>query len=140
MCIIIDTNRCADFANATPDMQPVREWVEKRRGSVVYSDYPQIYDEYRKIPTFLELLKRMRRDYKAKMIPQDKVKDAWKELDKSTLKSNDAHIIALGIAGRSKLLATKDQKLAEDFKNEIPKGKVYKTKRNKDLLRPDTCP
>ena len=42
MCMILDSNRWADFLNRKEDMEPIHKWLEKQNGKLVYSNYEPI--------------------------------------------------------------------------------------------------
>ena len=139
MCIILDTNLYRDFNNLdNEDMQPVRDWIDRKNGKIAYSPVGKIKQELEKSKNMIGKFRRYKRDKKLIEFPKEKVEKAKKRL--KCLTSDDPDIIALAQISKVKVLATKDKNLQQDFKRFIKKGKIYQTKDHKDLLRQDTCP
>ena len=126
MCIILDANLFSEYLQNTPDMAPVRQWLEgskRRRGKLAYS--------------FRDKLVELRRAGLLKEIPTAKVAEEEDKLP--DLKSDDPHVVALAVAGRVSVLVSKDQALHQDFKGVVKGGKVYQTAKHRRLLTPDLC-
>ncbi len=87
-------------------------------------------------------------DGRLRRICDHKVEVEEAKLPRNMLLSNDAHVIALAIAGRARLLYSKDRKLGIDFKNpkllSKPRGRLLPTanteraRRDRDRLLRDT--
>ena len=141
MCMLIDSNIWGEFFKKTKDSQPIHNWINKG-GKLVYSDHNQIKKEMgrvKKILKFIQSRKQAGLD-PLKIISKDQVEEEIKIIKKTyPLKSDDPHILALARAGGATLLYSKDEKLNTDFKK-IIKGKIYKNKKNKNLLTQNTCP
>ena len=138
MCIILDTNLYRDFNNLdNEDMQPVRDWIDRKNGKIAYSPVGKIKQELEKSKNMIGKFRRYKRDKKLIEFSKEEVEQAKKGL--KGLTSDDPGIIALAQISSVKLLATRDKNLQGDFKK-IIKGKVYQTKKHKHLLRKDTCP
>lgn len=140
MCIILDANLFTDYMKKTPDMQPVRRWLEcargsRRRGKLAYSPTDKFRAEIQKHP-FRTKLVELRRAGLLKEIPAAEVEEA--EGDLPPLKSDDSHIVALAVAGKVSVLVSRDQDLHDDFKK-LAGGKVYQKATHKHLLKPDLC-
>lgn len=140
MCIILDTNLYTDYVRKSPDMKPVRRWLEgtrksSRRGKLAYSPTPKFEAEIRKHP-FKRKLTELSRAGLLKVIPVPKVREA--EMDLPPLKSDDPHIVALAIAGNVSVLVSNDKDLHEDFK-QVARGKVYQNATHRHLLTADLC-
>ena len=127
-------------------MQPVWRWLEgaqetrrrgkaTRRGKLAYSPTEKFNDEVKKHP-FKTKLFELRRAGLLKVVPAAEVKEAEDALP--PLKSDDAHIVALAVAGKVSVLVSRDKNLHADFKN-LARGKVYQTAKHKRLLKPDLC-
>lgn len=122
MCIILDANLFSEYLQNTPDMVPVRQWLEgntrtRKRGKLAYS------------PTAKFRAEVGRHRFRRKLV----------ELRRAgLLKSDDPHIVALAVAGRVSVLVSRDQALHEDFKR-VTGGKVYQTAMHRRLLTPDLC-
>lgn len=141
MCIILDANLFTDFMNKTPDMQPIWRWLEgvrgsQRRGKLAYSPTDKFKAEVGKHPRFETNLVELYRAGLLKVVPAAEVKEAEDTLP--PLKSDDAHIVALAVAGKVSVLVSRDKNLHADFKN-LARGKVYQTAKHKRLLKPDLC-
>ncbi len=137
MCIIIDANIAPKiFSNPYQvNFRPIFDWCEKRDGCIVYGG---------KLKTELfqcDITKRFLKTYfdagRAFEEKDEVIKNEEDKLDKSKIKSNDSHIIALARVTKVILLCTKDEKLIKDFKNKDlinPIGKIYKNKNHRRLL------
>lgn len=142
MCIILDANCFSKLVDHTnDDMKPVRDWLEKRNGRIIYSDTHKFKQEWQgrektyllNIWGFVGKLKRVDR--------QQVEAEANRLKSTRTLNSNDEHIIALARVTEVKVLVSDDKKLHKDFKNRnLVGGKVYQQARHRHLLRSDMCP
>ncbi len=143
MCIIIDSCRMGDFLNPKhQDSAPIREWL-KAGGRMVYSISGGFSDEIGNSPSYKERLTVYSNSGRAHLIPGELFADDEKKLKKIGIRSNDPHVLALARFTRTRLLYTNDPKLIKDFKDrnflKDPRGKVYKTAKNSDLLTQNTC-
>ena len=137
MCMILDSNRWIDFSNQKEDMKPIRKWLEKQNGKLVYSNYEPIQKELNYLKN--NNLKAYYEAGKALFIPNEEVEKKVEEIkNKYQLRSNDIHILGLAKASNAKVLCTKDRKLHQDFKD-IIRGKIYQNKKHQHLLTPDLC-
>ncbi len=141
--MILDKNCWGIFLKKTSDMKPIYQWLEKRKGKLVYSDLKKILidgGESKKMTIFINERSRVGQ---TKCIDSSKVEEAITEIKESntTLKSNDIHIFGLAKASNTKLLCSNDQKLQKDFKKIIRNGSIYKSaKHHQHLLTKDVCP
>lgn len=142
MCIIVDANRLGVFLREPPDedMQPVHNWLNKG-GKLIYSTGGRFAKEIRGNQ------RQRLEDYytagKARLIPEVKVNETLRHVQKKLLKSDDEHVIALALAAQVDLLCTDDRNLMQDFKNKQimgRQGQIYTKSSHKRLLRPDRCP
>lgn len=140
MCIILDVNSIGKFKNPDDeDMEPVRDWLERKNGKIVYSYTEQFNKEWDEGGGY-QLRRNLQRRDKFKEIPAQDVQEKADELE-GQIESDDPHIIALAIIAEVKVLASNDRRLHEDFKNRnLVGGKVYQTKSHSRLLTRDTCP
>ena len=144
MCIIIDTNLYGEFGKEY--MKPLRQWIEKRGGKIVYSWAGDIGRELNAHGSMKERLGRYLQAGRAKLIPKKEVEREKEVVDGLDLQSNDPYIIALARVSNTLLLTSKDSALCEDFKDKkiIERGgKIYKARshsKQKRLLSRDTCP
>ncbi len=138
MCLILDADRFSQFLDpGNRDMKPVREWIRKQNGKIVYAPTQKIQKELKWHKPMNKRFSEYRQAGRIKIFDKEKVN---KEEAKLTgLLSNDKHIIALAIVSGVKLLVGGDQNLQADFKR-IVRGKIYKNRSHKRLLRRDTCP
>ena len=146
MCIIVDANRLGQFLADSPDEDsaPIHKWLNRRNapGTLVYSTDGSFKKEVgrevrRKLAEYV-------RAGKARQIPAKRfVRHEQRLRSGGELLSNDAHILALAIESRARLLYTGDKDLMEDFTNphliSKPKGKVYSGARNVNLLKRSAC-
>ena len=148
MCVIVDTSVLDKFINKENIFNPIWNWVENKRGKIVYTDTDKFKQEWElgsrtKKGKFWGLISTS----KLKRVTAKKVLDKQREIDnnpqKYTLESNDQHIIALALVSRAKVLVSDkngDKKLFEDFKRVVAQGKVYTRGDHDDLLKKDICP
>ena len=140
MCAILDANMFGKYNDPNDtDMKPVKKWIEEDGGRFVYSPTDKLKKELNKSPNIAKLFA-LYRDKQVTYFDKDEVEAAEKRL--KGLASNDFHIIALAQVASVKLLISGDEYLHKDFTNNkfIKKGKVYRYKTHKHLLRDDTCP
>ena len=137
MCVILDTNMYGRFLNQKDaDMEPVRDWMNKH-GKIAYSPTSKMKKELGKFPKMGNKFREYSRASKLKLIDKDKVDATARTLN--SLRSNDSHIVALAVCGNVKVLVSEDRMLHRDFKEKTG-GKVYQNKKQKHLLKKDTCP
>ena len=138
MCIILDADCYSRFRNLdNEDMEPVRKWLDNRNGKIIYSNTRKFKKEWEKGGMDRWVIERKRAG-QLKLAPPG-VEEKETEL-KGKVRSNDAHIIALALIAKVKVLVSHDIELGKDFKNYVVQGKVYKTKKHKRLLKNDLCP
>ena len=144
MCIIIDTNLYGEFGKEY--MEPLRRWIEKRGGKIVYSLAGDIGRELNAHGRMKKRLERYSQAGKAKLIPEEEVEEEKEIVEGLRLQSNDPYIIALARVSNTRLLTSEDAALCKDFKDKkiIERGgKIYKARshsKQKRLLSRDTCP
>lgn len=149
MCIVIDINTLACVFNDTcqkqEDFRPVREWVNKGRGFIVFGG-TRYKQELSKAYHYLRLIRQMKDSGHAIAIRDDVVDTAEigvMERTKET-KCNDQHIIALLGTSRCPLFCSGDSRSYKYItdKSLYPKGmtkvRIYSSKRNEGLLKPMT--
>lgn len=142
MCIIVDANSIGGVLGdpADPDGAPVRRWIERGRGRIVYSTEGRFGSEI--VGRAKAKLQEYHRAGKARFVPYDEFRETEiRLLEDWRLRSNDSHVIALAKAERVRLLYTRDAALMNDFKDKriIKKGKVYSGRRNRSLLDRSSC-
>ena len=146
MCVIIDNSIVGDFIKNNKNTVPLKEWLDQGEGKLIIPPSgTDLHKEYKR-KFNRKFVRGILKGYRDKGVAitisasaAEEVKNLSDDL-KTQLKSNDSHIIALAIVSRAKLLASNDEKLGEDFKKHISKGKVYKYAMHESLLNQNTCP
>ena len=144
MCIIVDANRLGNVLAepADEDAAPIREWLNRKGGSIFYSTDGKFANELGKKSKIQ--LQNYSRAGKAKLFSASKFEQDLRDLQaQGGLRSNDPHILALARASGARLLYTGDQNLIKDFKDgrfiDNPRGKIYSGAANANLLTRSTC-
>ena len=144
MCIIVDANCLGEFLSdpATENAAPIRNWMTKRGGLIVYSTGGAFETEVghrqrRRLDIYV-------RAGQARVVPASQFAADERALRARTdRRSNDPHVLALARATGVRLLYTNDDDLVEDFKNkkfiDQPRGKVYSSAANARLLARAAC-
>lgn len=139
MCLILDANKYSDYLDPTKeDMDPVRDWIEKKNGRIAYAPTEKMEQELNNHREMYKQMNRYGRRGKIKIWDKDEVAQKAEEL--SDLQSDDPDIIALAQVANVKLLVSSDKALGKDFKRKIRKGKVYKKREHRHLLDHNICP
>jgi hypothetical protein len=149
MCIVIDINTLPSVFNETckkqEDFKPVREWVNKGLGFVVYGGTrykKELSSTYR----YLRLIRQMKDSGHAVAIRDDVVDAAETCVLGQTTRTtcDDQHIIALLGTSRCPLFCSDDTRSYKYIKDKglYPKGmvkvRIYSSKKNQQLLKPMT--
>ena len=144
MCIIVDTNKLGDLLAdpVSENSAPIREWLNRGKGSIVYSTDGRFATEVRgraraRLADYV-------RAGRAKLIPGSRFADDERNLKtRANLRSDDPHVLALARAAGVRLLYTADSDLISDFKDrrviDHPRGKVYSGAHNAALLTRSAC-
>ena len=91
MCIILDVNCIGKFNNtADEDMEPIRQWLERKNGRIAYSDAEKFRREWESGGGY-ELRRELERRGKLKSVPAPDVEAKQNELE-GRMESNDVHI------------------------------------------------
>ena len=138
MCIVLDANCFSQYVRQTEDMKPVRRWVNKGSGKLVYAASGRYADEIQKAEGMRRLMLEYSRGGRSKQIQSEEIERERASLPED-LRSNDSHIIALGKASGARLLISLDQRLGEDWGEHITRGRVYKRKEHASLLKKTIC-
>ena len=143
MCIIVDANRLGKLLAEPPDEDavPIRQWLEDG-GILVYSTSGKFARELG--AKARRQLANYGRAGRARLIAAERFADEERRLQQDEqLKSDDPHVLALALASGARLLYTGDKRLVADFKDakliSKPRGRVYSSAANADLLSPTTC-
>ena len=144
MCIIVDANRLGAFLSdpANEDAAPIRDWLDRRGGRIVYSTGGSFATEVGR-GTRAKLLAYVQAG-KAQLVSADRFVEDERGLSaRADLRSDDPHVLALARWSRVRLLYTGDSDLIADFKNKRlvdgPRGRVYSSAANADLLTRAAC-
>ncbi len=154
MCVIVDTNTLSKLRDPRDEnLEPVRKWLAKKNGKIVYSNTEKFSTEWKKAG--MELWVRERSRANQLRLVTEGVQEKENEL-KGKIKSDDEHIIALALVAKVEVLvsysegprhggrrsgAIGDRKLFDDFREKnLVGGKVYTRKEHKRMLTKDTCP
>ena len=154
MCVIIDTNQLVKYVDQKDEgLKLLRQQIEKNKIKLIFPNLgSSLRSEYKKYRKFEKLSSEYRNQKWVKIVPEKKIKQARCNLRaqerrrKISFQSNrqDFSILVLAKASGTKLLASNDQKLGEDFTNsKIIGGKVYKDnnpRRLRSLLNKNRCP
>ena len=102
MCVILDTNTFGLFRDPkNEEFEPVRKWLDKQNGRIVYSNSEKYKTEWRK-GGMENWVKERSRAGQYRLI-SDGVEEKEKEL-KGKIQSDDEHIIALALIANVKVL------------------------------------
>lgn len=143
MCIIIDANVLGKFLSepGNEDCDPIYRWL-KNGGRIVYSSGSQFGNEIG--ASAKSKLSELAGKGSAVLIDAREFQEIEANVRKDGFcKSKDFHILALARFTRTRVLYTKDKNLIQDFKNkkfiDNPRGRIYSTKSNTDLLNRSIC-
>lgn len=143
MCIVVDT--CAlpsVFEARSKDhlhYRPVLSWVVAGRGKVVYGG-TKYRRELRRASKYHSLLAELKREGKVVEILDSDVDSHEKLLSRKEPKFNDAHIAAIVIVSRCKLVCTNDTKavpyltMTSLYPRPVRRPKVYSYSERRTLL------
>lgn len=149
MCIVIDANAVSSvFLESVcdhDDFAPVLQWIIEGRGKIVIGGKTYNEEVFVRMSKYIGLFTELQRSNKIVKIDDDVVDDVEKSLVEShpDEKIQDAHLIAIIISSKCRLICTKDGRSFESIKNPkyyphgVTKPSLYTSKRNKDLLCED---
>src|SRR5258707_55178 len=141
MCLIVDANAAAGFL-VLPSA--IRKWLLGERGEPRLVAAGLLLKELVKLTEVRQLLLQLEKAGRLRSVPAEKLRREEARLRTArSCKSNDIHVLALGIASGARTLATFDRALTSDFRNpkiiNKPRGSVYnKPKAHAHLLRHTT--
>ncbi|WP_419941422.1 hypothetical protein [Candidatus Palauibacter sp.] len=153
MCAILDADVAGEVfgAKRTPAGRQFFEWLETPGARLVVGG--KLYRELVRNVAFERWVVTALADGRARREPAPKVDERAAALEgNASLKSNDAHVIALADIGGARILYSVDGDLRDDFTNATllsnPRGKLYPTgespnadrHRHRLLGRTDLCP
>lgn len=147
MCIVIDTNTLASVLNQSVsdhrEFRPVREWIYDKTGMIILGG-SRYRKELLRTGRYIQVLNELSKVGKTLVLDRDLVD---READRITRKvddndCNDAHIIAIIVVSKCRLVCTKDKKSHRFLfdKRLYPSGvdrpALYSGRRNANLLLP----
>ncbi len=145
MCIVIDMNVIPSlFSSSAEDhdeFKPILTWITHDSGKIIYGG-KKYKQELSKLKKFLRFFSHLKRAGKVIEINDEQVDQYQEELEKKITHRDfdDAHIVAILVVSRCRLVATKEKRAIPFFKNielypsKIKKPKIYTGNRNTDLL------
>jgi hypothetical protein len=148
MCVVIDTNKAADFCRQErPYLKTLLNWVNS--GGRIASG-GRLEAELFRVQAMKGLLLEWSRSGKLIRISPDRITNR-EVLVRDYCASDDPHVVALAIESRASIVVTGDMNLIKDLKNTGLMGsrrKIYKEdsanpesiKRHQALLRRSDCP
>lgn len=128
---IIDASLFGWYANDAPTQSAValRNWINDGHGVVAYAREEQFGKELKKCRKMYSLFEDYRRDGRAFLVSQEKIRQAEDQIEGREIKSDDLHVLLLALASKALVLCTDDGGLGVDFKNEDLLPKVGRKKR-----------
>lgn len=148
MCVVIDTNKAADFCKQDrPYLKVLLEWVNSG-GRIASGGH--LENELYKVQAMRVLLLEWFRSGKLIRVPAQRITER-EALVRKRCVSNDPHVIALVIESKASIVVTGDRKLIQDLKNSKLMGarrKIYKEhptnpsiiSNHRILLKRSDCP
>ncbi len=145
MCIVIDTCVISSVLNPHSvdhrEFRPVLEWISSGPGKMVYGG-TKYKRELSNLKRYLGLISEWRRAGKCRILRDDLVDQEEARIHEESQDPDfdDAHILAILIVGRIRLVCTKDDRSIRKLKNKNlhpPKfrgPKFYTSARNVSLL------
>jgi hypothetical protein len=139
MCLILDSDIVHKvFPRPSGDFAPIHQALLNGGAKCVYGG--ELTQEYKQIEWFRRILLRLDQQGIAKQFPSSEVDVQTLKLRQGGLcKSNDAHILALAIVSKARLLCSEDGNLGDDFTNPLilskPRGSIYKRADHAHLIR-----
>jgi len=137
MCIIIDANRAAAFANADPSAAPIAAWLKKPQARLAIGG-SKLAREYRAVAKFVAVLAALDTAGRVRRYKDQDVNDAQDIVQlEANLTSDDPHIIALARVSGARVLYSLDVALHQDFRSPSllrPRGRVYQNAGHAHLL------
>jgi hypothetical protein len=148
MCVVIDTNKAADFCKQErPYLKALLNWINSG-GRVASGGRLEV--ELFKVQAMKGLLLEWSRSGKLIKISSDKITNR-EAVVRDDCTSDDPHVVALAIESRASIVVTSDVNLIKDLKNVALMGsrrRIYKEnganpeviKSHRALLRRSDCP
>jgi predicted nucleic acid-binding protein len=145
MCLIVDSNAIPVVFNKSnqehQDFEPILNWIINGNGKIVYGG-KKIRDEYKKLVSYLRILKYLEDKRKIVRLNDDEVdkKQIEQEKIEKSRAFNDSHIVAMVIISKVRIVCTNDTKSLKYVKDSkfYPKDvkipKIYSKAKHKDLL------
>ena len=151
MCVILDNDRAFEvFGDRRPPAgAKFFKWIDSGGGRLIAGG--KLLKELARTEDFRKWWQQAVLAGRATLVDNDAVHlETTRLVEQMACQSNDAHVVALAIVGRARLLYTNDTKLKRDFANrqliDDPPGKVYSTRvsgnfnpRKRALLATSSC-
>jgi hypothetical protein len=143
MCIIIDANCAADFANAAPEAAPIAKWLLSSSSKIAIGG-TKLKAEYSKVKRLTKVSLTLQSRGQIYIRDADVV-DQKEQHIKAVIHhaSDDEHILALAMISGARLVYSHDKALHQDFCDPhilSPRGRVYQNADHVHLLnRPIQC-
>jgi predicted nucleic acid-binding protein len=146
MCFILDTNVFGAFFDENNSQHhnfaPAKKWVFDGNGKLVYGG-TKYKSEMKKVIKYLGLFRELAKIGKFIEVCEKKVNQYEHDLLQMNINSDfdDHHLIAIILASKCKIICTNDLRAipylkdTAYYKNGVKKPKIYKTNKNKSLLR-----
>lgn len=143
MCLIIDASAISSVFNNSNEnhhqFKPVLDWLVDGKGKIVYggSKYKR---ELAKTSRYVPIINELGRSGKVVLFEDALVDDAEAELKEKISECNDCHLIAIVLVSGCRIICTNEDeaipflKKSSLYKGPIKRPKVYRSKRNKDVL------
>jgi hypothetical protein len=142
MCLVIDANVVAEVFSADPSEagRRVLSWLSDGKGITVYGGEQarELFTNHAARSWFAEAVRAGR----ARLVLEKDIESARERIQSSgAVESDDIHVLSLAAAAGARLLFTRDNLLARDFKDRriIVGGSVYREHTHGHLLRRDRC-
>lgn len=140
MCIIVDANVANEFDAPSIDAKPVLALLVSKKlrmmsGGLLKSEIAKT--------KFLKLYRQLLLAGAIFEFDDSRLRKAQDDCDRTIMKSNDVHVIALAVVSGARLLFSRDTDLHTDFKNKRllsgKKGRIYQTAAHKHVLIEGRC-
>ena len=132
MCTILDANVVGQvFGADRPEAgQKFFDWISSGHGRLVAGG--RLLEELDETRAFRDWRREAILAGRFRRVNDLAVEEQTRKLEQeSSCRSNDAHVIALALVSRARLLYSNDKDLGDDFRNH-KLGNVYTTRRDKD--------
>src|SRR3569833_2799566 len=137
MCLIADVNVASKLVDVDEDSQPIVKWLDSNRGKLAIGG--RLSEELMNNRRLWRKLVAYSRAGRCHTYSKEKIEAQYGNMSDDDITSNDRHILALARVSGCRLLYTRDNALAADFRNRriIPPrdghgGRIYRDNRDHD--------